>query len=404
MSVLSTFIVNPELSVVCFRRDNCKNGPFFAVREFDIKVIRSRDKGRRGRGPSEQAIRASIRQAVLNMNLKSERASKSEIRQLKGHGILGKRAPSCSLLCAEDMCRLLEAFGKDSCVRDLRSALAKDRKSEDIERKSKGNERNSLPKRKSVASLSPHSLQTFESNDEKLFPVNPTSKRPKFVDLPSNRPKSKSFIECPILTNKPLTQDTQLELQSQFAIMSDSNGLDALYSALLAFSDSTDPINTTTSNSNSFSTSLTQEMENNSAEKSPIYSIPSPVISPTTSPSTSPSREPWCFASPQSPSSPFSDSTLTQRSPSRLPSLSSPDNYMPSEEEQQLSPKGLDGPLPPLSPLPLPCLSSTPWNLSFSHPTVLRPRKKKGVKSRLAAEISSLSSDIIAKLIADQSK
>jgi len=126
---MSNFSLNSELSVVCFRRENSKQGPFFAVREFDTKVIRTRDKGRwRGRGPSEQAIRASIRQAILNMILKSERATKAEIRLLKGHGILGKRAPSCSLLCAEDMIKLLEAFGKDDLVRDLRMALAKDKK------------------------------------------------------------------------------------------------------------------------------------------------------------------------------------------------------------------------------------------------------------------------------------
>eukprot|EP00456_Euglypha_rotunda_P056614 TRINITY_DN4659_c0_g1_i12.p1 TRINITY_DN4659_c0_g1~~TRINITY_DN4659_c0_g1_i12.p1 ORF type:complete len:269 (+),score=16.21 TRINITY_DN4659_c0_g1_i12:105-911(+) len=126
---MSNFSLNSELSVVCFRRENSKQGPFFAVREFDTKVLRTRDKGRgRGRGPSEQAIRASIRQAILNMNLKSERATKAEIRLLKGHGILGKRAPSCSLLCAEDMIKLLEAFGKDDLVRDLRVALAKDKK------------------------------------------------------------------------------------------------------------------------------------------------------------------------------------------------------------------------------------------------------------------------------------
>jgi len=214
MSTLSTFIVNPELSVVCFRRDNCKNGPFFAVREFDIKVIRSRDKGRRGRGPSEQAIRASIRQAVLNMNLKSERASKAEIRQLKGHGILGKRAPSCSLLCAEDMCRLLEAFGKEDCVRDIRLALSRDRKTEDTESKTQhltnGDEQGK--KRKSMLSDSRQELKSRIS----------VSKRPKVTidTLPSN---------TVVQHQQPLT-------------FQDTNGLDALYSALLAFSDqSLDP-------------------------------------------------------------------------------------------------------------------------------------------------------------------
>jgi len=216
MSTLSTFIVNPELSVVCFRRDNCKNGPFFAVREFDIKVIRSRDKGRRGRGPSEQAIRASIRQAVLNMNLKSERASKAEIRQLKGHGILGKRAPSCSLLCAEDMCRLLEAFGKEDCVRDLRLALSKDRKTEDTESKTQhltnGDEKG-IKKRKSMLSDSRQELKS------RII-----SKRPKITidSLPSSNVVEQNHHREPLTFH--------------------SNGLDALYSALLAFSDqSVDP-------------------------------------------------------------------------------------------------------------------------------------------------------------------
>ena len=71
---------------------------------------------------SEQAFRASIRQAMLNMNLRPESATKAEIRVLKAQGILGKRAPSCSLLSAGDMCRLLIAFGKEQCAEELREA------------------------------------------------------------------------------------------------------------------------------------------------------------------------------------------------------------------------------------------------------------------------------------------
>jgi len=124
---MANFNVSPGLSVICFRRSD-QRGPFFAVREFDNKVIRAVGEKGRGRGPSEQAIRASIRQAILNMNLRSERASKAEIRLLKSTGILGKRAPSCSLLNAEDMIKLLQAFGKDTCVRNLKNALRKERK------------------------------------------------------------------------------------------------------------------------------------------------------------------------------------------------------------------------------------------------------------------------------------
>ena len=84
----STFKISPRLSVLCFRREGT-SAPFFVVREFDTKVIRSPMQHKKGRGPSEQAIRASIRQAILNMSLKSERATKLEIRQLKAQGILG---------------------------------------------------------------------------------------------------------------------------------------------------------------------------------------------------------------------------------------------------------------------------------------------------------------------------
>jgi len=121
----STFKVSPRLSVLCFRREG-SDEPYFVVREFDTKVIRSPSQHKKGRGPSEQAIRASIRQAILNMSLKSERATKLEIRQLKAQGILGKRAPSCSLLNADDMIRLLEAFGKHSHARELRIAMKKE--------------------------------------------------------------------------------------------------------------------------------------------------------------------------------------------------------------------------------------------------------------------------------------
>ena len=129
-----TCILNPILSVTCFRRggpDGARLGPLFVVREFDAKVIRSSPKLARPHtttasgepsATSEQAFRASIRQAMLNMNLRPENASKSEIRVLKAQGILGKRAPSASLLTAEDMCRLLIAFHKEECAKELRDA------------------------------------------------------------------------------------------------------------------------------------------------------------------------------------------------------------------------------------------------------------------------------------------
>ncbi len=46
------------------------------------------------------------------MGLRPEAASKNEIQQLKSNGVLGKRAPSCSLLNIEDTIRLVSFPGK----------------------------------------------------------------------------------------------------------------------------------------------------------------------------------------------------------------------------------------------------------------------------------------------------
>lgn len=136
---LNTFAVTDDFSVACFSRPRIADGPWFAVREWDIKVIRKssgKDKEKGGERPlpfsaglkslnrsSEQAIRASIRQVILHMGLHSEPATRDEVRLLKLHGIIGKRAPSCSLLSGEDMIKLLEAFGKEQSAQDLKAAL-----------------------------------------------------------------------------------------------------------------------------------------------------------------------------------------------------------------------------------------------------------------------------------------
>jgi hypothetical protein len=92
---------------------------YSAVREFDMKVLRIHSSRRYPRkvrsGPSEQGIRAAIRQAMLNLKLRIEQAQKHEIRILKDQDILGKRAPSCTLLNSMDTLRLLKAFGKKKC-------------------------------------------------------------------------------------------------------------------------------------------------------------------------------------------------------------------------------------------------------------------------------------------------
>eukprot|EP00457_Paulinella_chromatophora_P005816 gb/GEZN01005833.1/.p1 GENE.gb/GEZN01005833.1/~~gb/GEZN01005833.1/.p1 ORF type:complete len:382 (-),score=60.50 gb/GEZN01005833.1/:600-1631(-) len=89
--------------------------PYFSLREFDGKILRapsSEQKSLKIQGASEQAIRARITQAILKLKLKPIKANKEEIRYLKKKGVLGKRAPKCSLLTCSDMGRLLKAFGR----------------------------------------------------------------------------------------------------------------------------------------------------------------------------------------------------------------------------------------------------------------------------------------------------
>jgi hypothetical protein len=77
MSTMSTFVLTDDLTVVCFEREDCDYGPLFAVREFDSKIIRSPQKQKKGSVrtgvQSEQAIRASIRQAILSLKLRAVR-------------------------------------------------------------------------------------------------------------------------------------------------------------------------------------------------------------------------------------------------------------------------------------------------------------------------------------------
>ena len=93
-----------------------------------MKVLRIHSSRRYPRkvrsGPSEQSIRAAIRQAMLNLKLRIEQAQKHEIRVLKDQNILGKRAPSCTLLNSFDTIKLLKAFGKKKCGKVFKEAVS----------------------------------------------------------------------------------------------------------------------------------------------------------------------------------------------------------------------------------------------------------------------------------------
>mmetsp|Transcript_37278 Transcript_37278/g.73296 ORF Transcript_37278/g.73296 Transcript_37278/m.73296 type:complete len:442 (-) Transcript_37278:951-2276(-) len=93
-------------------------GPCLAVREFDDKFIKVPETI-----TSEQAHRAVTRQTILGLNLPLLSATKDEIKFLKHHGILGVRAPSCSLITGQNMVTLLKSFGKFRIAERLNRAL-----------------------------------------------------------------------------------------------------------------------------------------------------------------------------------------------------------------------------------------------------------------------------------------
>src|SRR5580698_4073168 len=98
---IHSFAISPSLTVHCFLRDGREAGPgpLFILREWDLKVIRSIGHKPKCKGPNtEQALRACVRQGLLSMALKTENAAKDEVQALKHVGVLGKRAPSGSLI------------------------------------------------------------------------------------------------------------------------------------------------------------------------------------------------------------------------------------------------------------------------------------------------------------------
>ena len=115
MSGLMSWVITPTLTVHCFSRDGklAGHGPLFILREWDMKVIRTIGHKPRCKGlNTEQALRACVRQGLLSLQLRTENATKDEIQLLKSVNVLGKRAPSGSLIGAADLLRLLEYFSK----------------------------------------------------------------------------------------------------------------------------------------------------------------------------------------------------------------------------------------------------------------------------------------------------
>ena len=126
MSGLMEWAISPSLTVHCFSRDGklAGHGPLFILREWDMKVIRTIGHKPRCKGlNTEQALRACVRQGLLSLQLRTENATKDEIQLLKSVNVLGKRAPSGSLIGAADMMRLLEYFSKRDVAEAFRGVV-----------------------------------------------------------------------------------------------------------------------------------------------------------------------------------------------------------------------------------------------------------------------------------------
>ena len=118
--------ITASLTVHCFSRDGklAGHGPLFILREWDMKVIRTIGHKPRCKGlNTEQALRACVRQGLLSLQLRTENATKDEIQLLKSVNVLGKRAPSGSLIGAADLMRLLEYFSKRDVAEAFRGVV-----------------------------------------------------------------------------------------------------------------------------------------------------------------------------------------------------------------------------------------------------------------------------------------
>ena len=121
-SELPTLENTTDLKLTAF---STVSSPLFIVREWDEKVIRTIGHKPKCKASNnmEQALRSCVRQGVLSLNLNTMRATKEQIQQLKSVGVLGKRAPSASLINTKELLALCDYFSQTDIVADLRSSI-----------------------------------------------------------------------------------------------------------------------------------------------------------------------------------------------------------------------------------------------------------------------------------------
>jgi hypothetical protein len=105
--------------LTCVMREDCS--VLVPIRELDAKVIRLTRKN--GDERTEQAARSNVRQHILTLDIQIVPAKKEEIKWLKQCEVVGKRAPSCSLLPSEGAVLSLEHFGREAFADQFRALL-----------------------------------------------------------------------------------------------------------------------------------------------------------------------------------------------------------------------------------------------------------------------------------------
>ncbi len=96
---------------------------FFCLRECDDAVVRHQKAYRKASLWTEQSMRVAIRQATLSLHLTLFHASREEIKLLKNMGVLGRRAPSASLLNEQDVIKLFSYYDLKTIICEFQSAL-----------------------------------------------------------------------------------------------------------------------------------------------------------------------------------------------------------------------------------------------------------------------------------------
>lgn len=121
------------IKIAYFERENSQvREPLFSLREFDSKILRH--LALKLKGLEEDQIRAQITQAIVKRKIQTIPGTKAQLRTLKDSGVLGKRAPKCSMLSLDSLVQLVEAFDMSETARTLEKSWSQVKEKKEPER------------------------------------------------------------------------------------------------------------------------------------------------------------------------------------------------------------------------------------------------------------------------------